>query len=267
MGPQHTSTPAPLPVEDVRAVLGRRRPSRIVYAPNYWQWFAHHRNHQLLPPELACCRSQLDVIRHLGLQVFSRNIYCDEQRGWFGGLSDPVFRTVEYQQNEHMEGRDRILERTYRTPSGPLIERQRYVFQESTLVQEKFAVDNPDTQLSALEHLLSDRRWVFDPDRYHAAQQQVGPDGVVVAGELYSPLKMLHLLLGPEQTTYFLADHPDRARELLRLHEAAQLDLVEQMARAGVPAMMAMDNLDTAFHPPQYVELCSASFYEKASRI
>lgn len=254
-------------MDDIRAVLGRRRPSRIVYAPNYWQWFAHHRNHHLLPPDLAYCRNQLDMIRHLGLQVFSRNVYCDEQRGWFGGLCGPVFDTVAHQQTERMDGPDRILERTYRTPSGTLTERQRYVFHESTLVQEKFAVDDPDTQLDALGHLLSDRRWVFDQARYNAVQKQVGPDGLVVAGELFSPLKMLHLLLGPEQTTYFLADHPDRARELLRLHEAAQLDLVEQMARAGVPAMMAMDNLDTAFHPPQYVELCSASFYEKASRI
>ena len=31
--------------------------------------------------------------------------------------------------------------------------------------------------------------------------------------------------------------------------------------------MMAMDNLDTAFHTPRYVEEFSASFYEQASRI
>ena len=31
--------------------------------------------------------------------------------------------------------------------------------------------------------------------------------------------------------------------------------------------MMAMDNLDTAFHPPRLVEQCSASFYEQAGRI
>ncbi len=78
---------------------------------------------------------------------------------------------------------------------------------------------------------------------------------------------MLHLLLGPEQTTYLLMDEPQRSAELLALHETAQLDLVRQMAQAGVPAMMAMDNLDTTFHPPQYVEQYSASFYEKASRI
>ncbi len=39
------------------------------------------------------------------------------------------------------------------------------------------------------------------------------------------------------------------------------------MATAGVPAMMAMDNLDAAFHTPTYLEKYSASFYEKASRI
>jgi uroporphyrinogen-III decarboxylase len=54
---------------------------------------------------------------------------------------------------------------------------------------------------------------------------------------------------------------------LLALHEAAQLDLVRQIAAAGVPVMMAMDNLDAAFHTPAYLEKFSASFYEHASRI
>jgi len=45
------------------------------------------------------------------------------------------------------------------------------------------------------------------------------------------------------------------------------LDLVRQIALAGVPVMMAMDNLDSVLHTPQYVERYSASFYEKASQI
>jgi uroporphyrinogen-III decarboxylase len=95
----------------------------------------------------------------------------------------------------------------------------------------------------------------------------VGKDGLVIAGELWSPLKALHLLAGAVQATYLMADHQERVRELLALHERAQLDLVRQMAAAGVPAMMAMDNLDTAFHTPAYVEKFSASFYEQASAI
>jgi hypothetical protein len=75
----------------------------------------------------------------------------------------------------------------------------------------------------------------------------VGDDGIVVAGELLSPLKALHLLAGAVNTTYLIEDHGQRVRELLALHEAARLDLVRQIATAGLPAMMAMDNLDAAF--------------------
>ncbi len=252
---------------DVWAVLRRRRPSRFVYAPNYWQWFAHHRNHGLLPPELAQCQTQLDVIRHLGLDVLSRNLYCDEQQHWFGGLCDLTWQGAEFEQRERFEGRDRVIERLCRTRKGVLTERLRYVFQESTLVQEKFAIDDYASQLDALEELLKARRWRFVPTRYQAIQRAVGAGGLTIAGELHSPLKMLHLLLGPEQTTYLIMDFPDRLNELLNLHEMAQLDLVRQMAESGVKAMMAMDNLDSAFHPPQYVDAYSASFYEKASRL
>ena len=251
----------------VQAVLRRQKPTRVVYAPNYWQWFAHHRNHGLLPPEIVHCRSQLDLIRHLGLDVFSRNIYAHQQRCWFGGLTDELWDGVEVCEDVRMNGRDRIITRTYHTRHGTLTERQRYVFADSTLVQEKFALDGAADPLVALEDLLQARRWKFLPDCYAREQALVGDNGVVVAGELISPLKVLHLLAGAVNTTYLIADDEDRVRELLALHEAAQLDLVRQMAAAGVPAMMAMDNLDAAFHTPTYLEKFSASFYQNASRI
>lgn len=251
------------PLDQVQKVLSRRTPDRFVYAPNYWQWFAHHRNHGLLPPELAGCGSQLDMINWLGLDVFSRNVYCDEQRGWWGGLSDVLVDNLACGETERFEGRDRVIERRY----GKLTERLRYVFNESTLVQEKFAITDYGSQLEDMESLLAARRWQFIPERFEAARRKTGDSGVVVAGELFSPLKMLHVLLGPQDTTYYLLDHPDHAAAMMALHEAAQLDLVRQMCRAGVKVMMSMDNLDTAFHPPRYVEDYSASFYEKASRI
>ena len=247
----------------VEKVLARETPGRIVYAPNYWQWFAHHRNHGCLPPELADCGSQLEMINRLGLDVLSRNIYCDEQRGWWGGLSDVVVDGLDYEEQEHHEGRDLVIERRW----GRLTERLRYVFAESTLAQERYAVNAYAAQLDDLERLLRARRWRFIPERFEAIRRQVGDGGVVMAGEVFSPLKMLHVLMGPQDTTYFLMDYPERAADLLPLHEAAQLDLVRQMCGAGVQVVMSMDNLDTAFHPPRYVEQYSASFYEKASRI
>jgi len=253
--------------ERLRRFLNRQHSGRIVYAPNYWQWFAHQQNHGLLPPDIAHCRSQLDLIRHLGLDVFSRNIYCDQQHCWFGGLAEETWDGIEAREEVRMEGRDRVIVRTYDTRRGKLTERLRYVWTHSTLVQEVFALDAAADPLGALEELLRARRWRFRPERYAQEQARLGDDGLVVAGELFSPLKALHLLAGAVNATYLIADDEARVRELLALHEAAQLDLARQIAAAGVPAMMAMDNLDTAFHTPAYVEKFSASFYEKASSI
>ena len=251
----------------VESVLRRKTPPRIVYAPNYWQWFAHHQHHGLLPPEVAHCHTQLDLIRHLGLDVFSRNVYSDQQHCWFGGLTEEIWDGVEASEEIHNEGRDRVITRSYATRRGTLTERQRYLFADSTLVQEKFTLDDTVDPLDMLEELLRARRWRFRPERYAQEQALVGNDGLVVAGELFSPLKALHLLAGAVNTTYLIDDDEPRVRELLALHEAAQLDLVRQIAAASVPAMMAMDNLDAAFHTPTYLEKFSASFYEQASRI
>jgi uroporphyrinogen-III decarboxylase len=62
-------------------------------------------------------------------------------------------------------------------------------------------------------------------------------------------------------------EEPEFGKRLIDLHEKAQLDVVTQCVSKGVKAVMAMDNLDTMFHPPDYVQDYSASFYEKASAI
>ncbi len=253
--------------DHVRAVLRRQMPDRVVYAPNYWQWFTHHRNHGLLPAELRDCASQLDLLRHLGLDVFSRNLYCDATRCWFGGLATEVWDGVKVEEHRTVAGRDTITDRTFHTRKGRLTERLRYVFADSTLVQERFLLDDFGTQLDAFEELVRTRRWRFDAALYRHWQARLGDAGLLNAGELFSPLKLLHLAAGADQAVFLLQDHPERCREWMRLHEAAQLGLVQQMLDAGVLAMISMDNLDSAFHTPRYVERCSAGFYEKASRL
>lgn len=251
----------------MEAVLRRERPSRVVHAPNYWQWFTHHRNHGLLPPEIAHCSSQLDVIRHLGLDVFSRNVYCDPTRCWFGGLATETWDGATEEVRRMAVGRDTVTERTIRLPGGALTERLRYLFAESTLVQEKFLLDDPDRQLDLFGAFVRARRWRFDRALFDDWRKRVGADGVVQAGELFSPLKMLHLAAGAANAVFLLEDHPERCAEWMCLHEEAQLDLVGQMLDGGVIAMTSMDNLDSAFHPPAYLERCSASFYERAAAL
>ena len=253
--------------DPISNVLDRTDPGRFIYAPNYWQWFAHHSNHGTLPKEISHCNSQLEMIEHLGLDVFSRNIYSDQNEYWFGGLCREVFENAEVTVAAEKQGSDTITTKTYRIANGELKEQLRYVFNESTIVQQKFLVDDYANQLNMLVDFVQGRRWEFLSDKFQTIQRQVGSQGVVIAGELFSPLKMLHLLLGPVNTTYLIMDQPDLLSDVVEIHERAQLELVRQMAGAGVKIMMAMDNLDTMFHPPQYIEKYSASFYEKVSQI
>jgi hypothetical protein len=257
--------PEETPQAQVRSILRRQSPDRVVYAPNYWQWFTHHRSHGTLPPELRDCHSQLDLLNHLNVDVFSRNLYCDATQCWFGGLSTEVWDGVEKVEQRFQEGQDTITERSFRTRNGVLTERLRYVFAASTLVQEKHLLDDPEAQLDAFEALVQGRRWRFDAALYREWQERVGERGLLDAGELFSPLKLLHLAAGPEKAVYLLEDHPDRCGEWMALHEAAQLDLVRQMLEAGVPSMISVDNLDSAFHPPRYVKV-SANVGASCSR-
>jgi uroporphyrinogen-III decarboxylase len=254
-------------IENVKRVLNREQPERIVFAPNYWQWFAHHRNHGLLPEDLSGCSDQLDMIRYLGGDVFSRNIYSNEKDYWFGGLTKTQYSDMEVDITTEHDGHDLVTRKIYHTAQGSLQETLRYVHQESTLVQEKHVIDDYSNQLDAFTDLVTAGNWTVDIEAVNNELAKLNPDEIICAGEVFSPLKMLHLAMGADTAVFFLMDHPEKAAELMAIHEKKHLDLVEQLVRAGLPAVMAMDNLDTMFHPPPYVESYSASFYKKAAQI
>ncbi len=255
------------PNTNIARVLANQDPDRFVYAPNYWQWFAHQKNHGLLPDEIKHCENQLDLINYLGLDVFSRNIYSPQDEYWFGGLCEEYLEGGEISSESTYQNKDKYTNRTYRFKNGQLSETLQYVFNESTVVQKKFLIEDYNNQIDLLEELVSTRKWRFKKENLDLIQKKVGEEGQVVAGEFYSPLKMLHLALGPIHAVYFLMEQPERAKVLLALHEEAKLDLVRQAMAGGAKVIMAMDNLDTMFHPPDYVEQYSASFYEKASAL
>lgn len=251
----------------IEKILKREDPGRFAYAPNYWQWITHRVNHDNLPEELRDCPGQLELIQSEGLDVFSRNIYSSPYEYWFGGLSRRIFEGVEVQRHEEKQGEDTLTTVRYIMKGGELEERFRYIHSESTLVQDKFLVSNPATQLGLLEEFLEKTRWEFDEQAFQDIHERCGDDGIPVAGEFFSPLKMFHLYMGPVESTFVLSDRAETAERLMGIHERNHLDLVGQMAEKGVPALMAMDNLDSMFHPPYYVEEYSASFYERASAL
>lgn len=251
---------------NVEKVLDNKVPDRIVYSPNYWQWFTHQKNHGLLDDEIKHCRSQYDILSFLGVDIFSRNIYGDDQIYWWGGICDEYFENGEFKQEKEIIDKNIIYHKKFIGKSGELSDELTFRFDASTLIQNKFFVDDYETQFRQFEEFVSARRWRFNPEKYKSAKEKyIGAH--IVLGEVISPLKMLHLTMGPVNSVYFLMMRPDEAKAVLQMHENAMLDVVRECASYGVKTIMSMDNLDTPFHPPEYVENYCASFYEKASSI
>ena len=186
---------------------------------------------------------------------------------WFGSMCDEIVEGFEKFEERGYSGKDRVLSKEYRGERGMLTEKLKYVDSESTLVQEKYLITDYVQEYEILMDFVKGRYWVFNRERYHEISKSVGLRGLVVAGEFFSPLKMLHLAMGPVNSVYFLMEHPEKAACLLEMHETAQLDCIRQCVENGVKVLMSMDNLDTMFHPPDYVKAYAASFYRKASQI
>jgi len=252
---------------NIESILKNQTPDRFVFAPNYWQWFAHHRNHKILPEELKHCEDQLDMINYLGLDVFSRNIYCIQDEYWIGGICDEYFENGRTEISTGFEGINKITTKRYHLNKGILSEKLLYSFNESTVVQKEFLITDYNGQFDLFENFVASRRWNFNRQKFEQVQRRVGDKGIVIVGDFFSPLKMLHYTMGPVNAVYFLMEKPELADRLMELHEATQLELVRETVANGARVIMSMDNLDTMFHPPEYVEAYSASFYEKASTI
>ncbi len=255
------------PRGEIEKIMNGENPSRFIYAPNYWQWFRHQVSHNQLPDEIKHCKTLTDLYNYLGVDIFSRNVYSDPEEYWFGGICDEVVDKFELFEKITYEGKDKIISREYISPRGILDERLKFIFNESTLVQTKFLITDYVRDLELFMHFIKHRRWELNTRKFSDASKSVGGNGLVIAGEFFSPLKMLHLTMGPVNTVYFLMGYPEKAKELILLHEEAQLKIIGETVKSGVRVIMSMDNLDTLFHPPDYVEEYSSSYYRKASEL
>ena len=248
-------------------ILDNEDPSYFVYSPNYWQWHKHHKDHDLLPEEIRHCDSLTALYNYLGVDIFSRNIYSDPEKYWFGGLCEEIIDDFEIKEKKYLSGKDKVTEREYYNSDGVLRETLVYMYNESTLVQRKFLIDDYVKDFKVFRNFVAGRKWQFNKEKYDKICRSSGEKSIVIAGEFFSPLKMLHLALGAVNTVYFLMEYPEKAMEVIEIHENAQLDCIKQTVDNGVRVIMAMDNLDTMFHSPDYVKQFSSSFYIRASEI
>lgn len=249
--------------ERILAVLGGEVPDRVVFAPNIWQWFEFHKLHGSLPGELSGCDTQLDVLRKLDVDILSRNLLTDNRRAWIGGHSHEEYSAVEVE--EHAEGSRRRI--TYHTPKGDLSEEFHFDEEGCTLVQSEHLFKDFGSEYEAWKAWLQDRELVFEPESFHGLESRVGDDGLVMVGETFCPLKMLHVAARADNAVYLLFDHESEMRELMEIYGAKALDLMRSALDAGARVIMSMDNLDSMFYPPDVFERFCRDFYTRAAEL
>lgn len=131
------------------------------------------------------------------------------------------YNNGEISSESPMKGKGRVTTWNYHLKSGSLQEGLHYIFDESTVVQKKFLIEDYSSQTGLLEELVHSRAWTFKPERYRVAQNETGPDREVMAGEFFGLLKMLHFVMGPIQAVYFLMEKPEFTKEILACYEKA----------------------------------------------
>ena len=249
--------------ERLLAVLGGQLPDRVPFAPNIWQWFEYHKLQGSLPKELQVCDSHLEASRVLGVDIFSRNLATDIRMRWFGSHALPTYRETEVVETLAADRRHLI----YRTSEGTLSEVLEFQREGCTLVQLEYLFKDFDKEKAAWKALYEDLQLSFDWESFHRLSRTVGDEGIVIAGEITSPLKQLHLCARADQTTFLLVDHEIEMMDLMAVYAEKALGLIEEMAKGGVRVIMSMDNLDSTFYPPPYFERYCSEFYSKAAEL
>ncbi|MFC1614687.1 uroporphyrinogen decarboxylase family protein [Gemmatimonadota bacterium] len=250
--------------ERILSVLSGNAPNRAVFSPNIWQWFEYQKLHGLLAPEIRGCKTQLEVMKHLGVDIFSRNLLTDIRRNWIGGHSEFNYRQVEV--SEHVDGNYRRI--VYRTPEGEISESFLFDEQGCTLVQEEYLFKDFGKEYPAWRALFEDREFKFDLASYNGLVEEVGEEGLVIVGEFTCPLKQLHWHARADNAIYLLFDHEKEMMELMDIYSEKVLEFCRELVnRYGVKVVMTMDNLDSLFYTPDQFKRYCASFFRRISEI
>jgi len=243
--------------------LAGHEADRVPFVPNVWQWFHVNRTRATLPEQLASCHDPLDVLRHLGADIFSK---------FDGKVIRPTLRECGHAVNFEGEFRDAppawtsfaafpggpVRKETIKTPQGMLS--HTWIYEEETGAPfevehwwKDFKRDYP-----AVRAWMKDTRWTIDRPALREGLRRIGEDGVIAFMLPPSPLKQFHWLAGPEQAMYFLIDHPHEMRDLAEIHAEKSLAVLEEIVdEPEVFIFEVDDNLDSQFYsPPLFREYC-----------
>lgn len=257
----------------ILATLAGNRADRVPFVPNIWQWYYVNEFKGTLPQAARDCKHPIEALRILGADIFSKfegkvgvETYRDcEHRVESAGAD--LGRSRLWSSFTQFEGRALKLERIG-TPAGTLTHAWEYQ-------RETGAPFEREHWWKEWSEYAAIRYWMEHTDRQPdlALLRQnlklIGDDGTILLQLLETPLKKFHWLAGQEQATYFIFDHPQKMRELARIHERKSLEYLEQVLDLpDVHVFEVADNVDTFFYPPRlFREFCLPVLKQQAELI
>jgi hypothetical protein len=256
----------------ILATLAGEAADRVPFVPNIWQWFHVNRVTGRLPGELQGMHDPIEVLRHMGADLFSkfdgkvvreRLGVCRRQVIHEGEPTDASLWTSFTDMAGRMIRRDRI-----ETPHGKLSQAWHYAPEAGAPFEAEHWWKDFDRDYPAIRAWMQDRRFEIDRAELTQGLQKIGSDGVILFQLLPSPLKQLHWLAGQEQATLFIADHPQEMHALAEIHAQQSLRLLEEaVALPGIWIYEVPDNLDSAFYSPRVFRAFCLNHYRRMAEM
>jgi len=239
--------------ERMIAIMNHQPVDRVIWQPRLEHWYNVNKRLGRLPKRYGD-RSLIEVYDDLGASMRPYH------------YTNPAIRRVEgegvrYETVEETARRRVIL---WHTPVGTL-EQIDGKTEESSLCRE-FPIKNIG-DLKVVEHILRNRRWEFDRQRYEQVERDVGNRGEPVVYNIRIPLQRLFIeYMGFENTIIALHESPKEMERFIRIVEETD-DAFYEMIRASPLGLVNFgDNVDSTMLPPTLMEKWALPYYRRRTR-
>lgn len=250
--------------ERVRTILRGEVPDRAAFALNIGQWFGAHKARGDLPAELAGCANEVEAMKKLGCDIFSRRCghFVRETRG-------PHIRVRHEPDRAGGQAvpQDAPITTYFETPHGTLSSVEQFQPESHTTFVRQYPWRDFESEYAAVRYLIEQTEYHFDAAAFARARAQVGDDGVVIVGAQQAPIKRIFNLAGAENGILWILDREEEMRELMALHTEKAVAFAREVAESEAEAMMSMDNLDSLFYTPEFFDRYCKDYYRRIGEI
>jgi hypothetical protein len=155
--------------------------------------------------------------------------------------------------------------RTYNTPVGSVTQRTRKDPSYASDWIEKFYISSLE-DYKIVQYLVENTIFRSNSDGFHARQQDLAGDGVVLARVDRSPFqKILIELAGPERFLVDLRTEPEPVLELLGALDCRMDEVFAKVCESETEVIWQPDNITSDMTPPAMFEKFCLPYYKKHS--